>query len=127
MEELDNEDELDEGDDGTNSIASRASRAPSMHPSVAYSMACSESTIGAGDETAYWDYQHRVVEKKDLGHRCRECRMPFRALGNPLTERRGARTSCKPTNLLHNLAEKNGTLTTLSLSLSLSLSPSIVL
>ena len=38
-------------DDGTKSVASRTSLAPSMHPSVAYSMACSETTIGAGDDT----------------------------------------------------------------------------
>ena len=88
------EEEDEAGGAGAKSVASRASRAPSMHPSVAYSMACSETTIGAGDETGYWDYQHRVVEKKDLGHRCRECRKPFRRIGDPLTERRGARTSC---------------------------------
>ena len=123
MEDLDNENEFDEGDDGADSIASRASRAPSMHPSVAYSMACSESTIGAGDETGYWDYQHRVVEKKDLGHRCRECRMPFRSLGDPLTERRGARTSCKPTNLLQPCRK----LSHGSLFLPISLSPSLPL
>jgi len=57
------------------------SYAPSMHPSlagsVARSQACSESTIGAGDSTKYWDYQHRVTMRSDLGHKCRECRMPF--------------------------------------------------
>ena len=33
------------------------------------------------------------VEKKDLGHTCRECRRPFTTIGEPLTERRGARIS----------------------------------
>lgn len=74
-----------------------ASHAPSLHPSVrtAYSAACSESTIGAGDETAYWDYRHRETFIKDLGHTCRECKRPFRKLGEALTERRGARTSMR--------------------------------
>ena len=58
-------------------------------------MACSEDTIGAGDQTNYWDYQHRKVERADLGHRCRECRRPFKKLGEPLTERRGARVSMR--------------------------------
>ena len=52
------------------------------------SSACSESTIGAGDDTAYWDFQHRVVTRTDLGHTCRECRLPFVDLGEPITERR---------------------------------------
>ena len=30
------------------------------------------------------------MQAKDLGHTCRECRMPFSAIGEPLTERRGA-------------------------------------
>jgi hypothetical protein len=33
------------------------------------SRACSETTIGAGDVTNYWDFCHRMVEVKDLGHR----------------------------------------------------------
>ena len=85
------------GNDGA-TMASRASRAPSLHPSMAgttISMACSEHTIGAGDDTGYWDFQHRTVEAKDLGHRCRECKRPFRHLGDPLTERRGARVSMR--------------------------------
>uniref|UniRef100_A0A7S1CF73 Uncharacterized protein n=1 Tax=Bicosoecida sp. CB-2014 TaxID=1486930 RepID=A0A7S1CF73_9STRA len=87
---------------GAASVASRASRAsyaPSLHPSVAghtvVSMACSEATIGAGDATGYWDFAHRSVERSDLGHRCRECKMPFTAIGEPLTERRGARVSMR--------------------------------
>lgn len=82
----------------TASVASRASKAPSLHPSLAgsvVSMACSETTIGAGDDTGYWDFQHRRCERKDLAHRCRECRMPFTTLGEPITERRGARTSMR--------------------------------
>lgn len=76
------------------SIASRASRAPSYHPSVGQSSAgLSETTIGAGDDTAYWDFQHRKIERRDLGHRCHECKKPFQQLGAALSERRGARTS----------------------------------
>jgi hypothetical protein len=76
------------------SYRSMASQAPSLHPSVmsSYSAACSEVTVGAGDETGYWDYRHRVVNIKDLGHKCRECKQPFNKMGSPLTERRGART-----------------------------------
>ncbi len=86
------------GGNATYSVASRVSNAPSLHPSMAgtmVSMACSEMTIGAGDDTNYWDFQHRTVERKDLGHRCRECRQPFTTLGEPLTERRGARISTR--------------------------------
>ena len=46
-------------------------------------------------QTGYWDYQHRECTKKDLGHTCRECRRPFNRIGEPLTERRGARTSSR--------------------------------
>ena len=46
-------------------------------------------------QTGYWDYQHREVTKKDLGHTCRECRRPFTRIGEALTERRGARTSSR--------------------------------
>ena len=46
-------------------------------------------------QTGYWDYQHRRVEVNDLGHRCRECKLPFGKLGDALTERRGARTSMR--------------------------------
>jgi hypothetical protein len=81
-------------DDGA-SAATGVSRAPSLHPSVAVSEACSESTIGAGDDTEYWDFQHRTSTKKDLGHTCRECRLPFRSIGEALTERRGARISSR--------------------------------
>eukprot|EP00929_Paragymnodinium_shiwhaense_P044046 TRINITY_DN2259_c0_g1_i4.p1 TRINITY_DN2259_c0_g1~~TRINITY_DN2259_c0_g1_i4.p1 ORF type:complete len:247 (-),score=62.55 TRINITY_DN2259_c0_g1_i4:73-813(-) len=92
-------DGLDDGQSAAGrSVASRASRAPSLHPSLAgstYSMACSEATIGAGDDTGYWDFQHRVVGAKDLGQRCRECKKPFKTLGEGLTERRGARISMR--------------------------------
>jgi len=91
--------------DGTKSAGGKslggASVAPSLHPSVAntraggMSIACSESTIGAGDNTAYWDYQHRQVLRSDLAHTCRECRKPFTKIGEPITERRGARTSMR--------------------------------
>ena len=94
-EEVDDDEPF--GNDGA-TMASRVSRAPSLHPSMAgttISMACSEYTIGAGDDTGYWDFQHRTVEVKDLGHRCRECKQPFRHLGDPLTERRGARVSMR--------------------------------
>ena len=70
----------------------------SLHPSIAgtaISMACSEVTIGAGDDTGYWDYKHRESTRSDLGHNCRECREPFRAIGEPMTERRGARVSMR--------------------------------
>jgi len=95
------EDDQELGDtfDGAASLASRFSKAASVHPSlagsVAVSQACSEATIGAGDDTRYWDFQHRKVEKRDLGQRCRECRQPFVTLGDPLTERRGARISMR--------------------------------
>jgi hypothetical protein len=96
----DSDDELDpEGMSGGVSVGGRsaASYAPSLHPSVAstFSAACSESTIGAGDDTGYWDYRHREVAIKDLGHKCRECKLPFRKMGEPMTERRGARTSMR--------------------------------
>lgn len=84
-------------DDGA-SVFSRSSLAPSLHPSVAGTMAseaCHSETVGAGDETLYWDYQHRAVQRQDLGHRCRECRMSFSKIGEPLTERRGARVSMR--------------------------------
>jgi hypothetical protein len=35
------------------------------------------------------------AQAKDLGHACRECRRPFITLGEPLTERRGARISSR--------------------------------
>lgn len=82
------------------SRSSRVSRAPSLHPSLAgstASTALSESTIGAGDDTGYWDFAHRTVEKGDLAHRCRECKRPFMKLGEPLTERAcAARRLCAP-------------------------------
>ena len=80
------------------SIASRVSIAPSLHPSMAgtvISEACHPETVGAGDDTTYWDYQHRSVAKADLGHKCRECRLPFTTIGESLTERRGARVSMR--------------------------------
>ena len=84
--------------DDTASVASRASLAPSLHPSMAgtaISESCHPDTIGAGDDTLYWDYHHRAVEKSDLGHKCRECKRPFQRLGEPMTERRGARVSMR--------------------------------
>jgi hypothetical protein len=84
--------------DDAASSTTTASRAPSLHPSLAgtaISQACSEVTIGAGDDTEYWDFQHRAVTAKDLGHTCRECRLPFITIGEPLTERRGARISTR--------------------------------
>ena len=69
------------------------------------------TNIGAGNETEYWEFVHRKVERTDLGHRyhnctwwsefltamerCRECKQPFDRLGDPLTERRGARVSLR--------------------------------
>ena len=107
----DDGDEYDcgEGDDGGGSSdaksvasrfssASRFSAAPSLHPSLAslaVSEACSTTTIGAGDDTLYWDFAHRTVERCDLGHTCRECKLPFGDLGEGLTERRGARVSMR--------------------------------
>jgi len=59
------------------------------------SEACHPETIGAGDMTQYWDFQHREAQRNDLGHKCRECRMPFTMIGEPITERRGARVSMR--------------------------------
>jgi hypothetical protein len=76
---------LDDSDGQRSSAAgSVVSRASSLHPSLAgsaVSLACSESTIGAGDNTAYWDFQHRAVRRTDLGHTCRECRLQFTNIG----------------------------------------------
>lgn len=96
----DNDDEapLSENEDGKSlGGISVFSKAPSLHPSVRsnVSMACSETTIGAGDRTDYWDFQHRTVVMKDLGHSCRECKGIFSRIGDPITERRGARTSMR--------------------------------
>lgn len=84
-----------ETDDLRSAAGSVASKAPSLHPSVASSMGLSEVTLGAGDDTAYWDFQHRKVEKKDLGHKCFECKETFKSLGGALTERRGGRVSMR--------------------------------
>ena len=85
-------------DDDVASICSRFSHAPSLHPSMVgtvMSQACHTETIGAGDGTEYWDYQHRTVQRQDLGHVCKECKRPFTTVGEPLTERRGARISMR--------------------------------
>jgi hypothetical protein len=85
-------------DDNASVASSRVSHAPSLHPSLAGSImseACHSDTIGAGDQTMYWDYQHRMVERQDLGHKCKECKLPFTTIGEPLTERRGARISMR--------------------------------
>ncbi|CAJ1415092.1 unnamed protein product [Effrenium voratum] len=87
--------ENEELDEGRSTGGSVASRAPSHHPSVQSSVGLSEATLGAGDDTAYWDFQHRQVEKKDLGHKCHECKDAFRKLGAALTERRGGRVSMR--------------------------------
>ena len=42
---------------------------------------------------ADWDFQHRLVQRTDLGHRCRECSQPFAKIGEALTERRQPRPS----------------------------------
>lgn len=94
-------DELNNEDDGaTASVAPSLafSVTPSLHPSMSGSVvsrACSAISIGAGDDTGYWDYAHRQATKKDLGHNCRECKRPFTKIGEPITERRGARTSSR--------------------------------
>jgi hypothetical protein len=31
-------------------------------------------------DTVYWAFQYRTAEKKDLGHKCRECKNPFTEL-----------------------------------------------
>jgi len=36
-----------------------------------------------------------LTTRSDLGHNCRECRGPFRAIGEPMTERRGARLTMR--------------------------------
>eukprot|EP00928_Gymnodinium_smaydae_P049553 TRINITY_DN33277_c0_g1_i1.p1 TRINITY_DN33277_c0_g1~~TRINITY_DN33277_c0_g1_i1.p1 ORF type:complete len:298 (+),score=61.34 TRINITY_DN33277_c0_g1_i1:45-938(+) len=80
------------------SVVSRGSVAPSLHPSMAgtvMSQACHPDTVGAGDETLYWDFQHRTSTRADLGHTCRECKKPFASIGEPMTERRGARVSMR--------------------------------
>ena len=79
------------------SVATKFSHAPSLHPSSVSGMseACHPETIGAGDMTQYWDFQHREAQRNDLGHKCRECRMPFTTIGEPITERRGARVSMR--------------------------------
>ena len=95
----DSDEDVNESGSDCKSIGTRTtySTAPSLHPSVrsAYSMGCSETTIGAGDNTSYWDFQHRAATMKDLGHTCRECKEKFTRIGEPLTERRGARTSLR--------------------------------
>tara|TARA_B110001452_G_scaffold30633_1_gene24013 strand:- start:108 stop:743 length:636 start_codon:yes stop_codon:yes gene_type:complete len=86
------------GDDLASLVSGISLGGRSLHPSVAgsaCSMACSEATIGAGDDTGYWDYKHREATRSDLGHNCRECRKPFSRIGEPITERRGARTSMR--------------------------------
>lgn len=53
---------------------------------------------GAGEQgraTLYWSSQRRAVEKRDLGHKCRECKHPFRQLGESIAVRRGARTELR--------------------------------
>ena len=90
----------DDVEDGASvaSFASAASAAPSLHPSLggrSMSLGLSVRTLGAGDETKYWAVSHREVTRGDLGHTCRECREPFTRIGEPLTERRGARTSSR--------------------------------
>ena len=68
--ENDNEERWD--DDTAPQCSTRASRMRHLlHPSMVGSLmseACHPETIGAGDDTKYWDFQHRVVEKHDLGH-----------------------------------------------------------
>ena len=97
--EMPTEEAASHADDDLASVASGLSLGGrSLHPSVAgttISMACSEVTIGAGDDTGYWDYKHREVTRSDLGHNCRECRKPFRTIGEPMTERRGARVTMR--------------------------------
>jgi hypothetical protein len=99
MEFCDDDEVFGNGGEDGKSVGGRTtfSAAASLHPSLrsTYSMACSEITIGAGDNTAYWDFQHRTVVMKDLGHTCRECKRKFSRIGEPLTERRGARTSMR--------------------------------
>jgi hypothetical protein len=42
-------------------------------------------------ETRYWAFAHRQVTSRDIGHSCRECKVPFKALGETITVRRGGR------------------------------------
>ena len=60
--------EADDGTDGAASSATRFSCAPSLHPSMANATVRWHApvTIGAGDDTAYWDFQHRCAEKSDM-------------------------------------------------------------
>ena len=60
------EDDMDERGDTASeySRTSVNSMARSIHPSVAgsaLSQACSDTTIGAGDATDYWDFAHRLA------------------------------------------------------------------
>lgn len=48
-----------------------------------------------GRATLYWSSQRRAVEKRDLGHKCRECKQPFGELGEAIAVRRGARTELR--------------------------------
>eukprot|EP00906_Rhabdomonas_costata_P010114 RCo014212 len=48
-------------------------------------------SAGSFDETAYWDFIHRPVEPRDLGHTCKQCKRPFRSVGETIAVRRGGR------------------------------------
>lgn len=93
--ELPEDSELADTSDGAASDTTRLSRAPSLHPSVSgstVSIGCSLLTIGAGDKTLYWDYQHRSAARADLGHRCRrlvESSYPLCQQRRPLYRRSG--------------------------------------
>lgn len=49
------------------------------------------ASSSASSLSAYWSYTPRRAEKRDLGHKCRECKRAFRSLGEPLVVRRGGR------------------------------------
>eukprot|EP01063_Lacrimia_lanifica_P025520 TRINITY_DN3334_c0_g1_i1.p5 TRINITY_DN3334_c0_g1~~TRINITY_DN3334_c0_g1_i1.p5 ORF type:complete len:109 (+),score=22.33 TRINITY_DN3334_c0_g1_i1:1139-1465(+) len=60
------------------------------------SSAASASRRTAADtDSGYWSYAYRTVERKDIGHKCKECKAPFGKLGEPMAVRRGGRIELK--------------------------------
>ena len=49
-----------------------------------------KGSLGSGD-SGYWDYREREATSRDLGHSCRECKLAFSHIGEPIAVRRGAR------------------------------------
>jgi hypothetical protein len=70
--------------------SSVVSAAPSSVVSAAPSSVVSAAPAG-GAATEYWDFRHKRAEPRDLGHRCRECKQAFAAVGEEMAVRRGGR------------------------------------